>query len=147
MNVERIQCIVGCSAHMHYDTIECAWPIWLTEIGCEGVEWVFCAHDMVCWWAVLLCSRYGLSVGCFVVVMIWFVGGLFCCAHDMVCRWAVLLCSRYGLSVGCFVVLTIWSVSRLFFVLTIWSASRLFFVLTIWSVGGLLCCSHDMVCQ
>jgi len=62
-------------------------------------------------------------VGCFVVLTIWSVGGLFCCAHDMVCRWAVLLCSLYGLSVGCFV------------------------VLTIWSVGGLFCCAHDMVCR
>lgn len=34
--------------HTCLDTTEGAWPIQIKEIGCEGVEWVFCAHDMAC---------------------------------------------------------------------------------------------------
>jgi hypothetical protein len=30
-----------------------AWPTHIKEIGCEGVERVFCAHDVVCHYAVV----------------------------------------------------------------------------------------------
>ena len=40
-----MQCTAGCTADMCHDTTEGAWPIQIKEVGCEGVEWVYCAQE------------------------------------------------------------------------------------------------------